>query len=929
MVTHPFKLTYRYSPLAKELAPGLKRELRFIFGDRVTFDPAERFAYSRDTGALPADLVDLALKRRPFAVVVPRSAGDLVEALRLAERHGLPVTPRGNGTSTNGAAVPAEGGIAVDMRALKGIGPLDKAAGLVACGPGATFEELRRFLAPHGLAPLVEPELPWASTVGGSVALGRFGAGSAAHGSIADQCVRATVLTPDRRRETWEGDALELLRGMQGCTGIVLSATLRVGPALELEPFLASFEAPSQAARAFAALAALGPHHLAVLSPGFVALRQEASGVKGLQERWHVLAAFPRQAGEGPRVEEAVRAAQGKLLEAKAAQREWGQRSGGIAIHRLGPTVLRAECLVPAARLAEALEALPAAARGTVAVDAFAVAGGRVLVRVHVLEDERRLEFSTSLGNLYAIVDAARRLGGHAAYPSLLLAGEAKRALGEERWRRLARFKRERDPWEVMNPGKVWPSRMRATLMPLPLFLRTQKPILKALRGAVPYKGLGLERAGDQAIAAALGRARCEAVAEFGDALYTCSHCALCNTASPDVGAWETLRPRGMVLAARALLEGEARWTEHLREHAFRLPLHRGGDAVCPSRIPLLEASVAVRTEAVRALGPLPAHEAIAAAVQREGNPLGRPRAERGAWLPEGFQAAKGAKVLYYAGCRAAYGRPRVARVGLELLARLGPVNALGAQEPCCGHTLLWTGQREAAARQAAQAIKALQATGAEVLVTPDPECARTMREFWPRVAEERGLAWSLEAQHEPEFLLPRAGKDLALPAQAAEAVHFTEPCAASDASGLKLLQKVPGLKVTALPILPCGAPGGLREAFPDVAQLCAARALEAARAAGASVLVTSSPLCEAWLAEQSAAGQWGIAVLDVLEVVARAAGIPLPEAAAPAAGAPAPRPAAVAPAKPKLDPEELEARKRAALEKAAAAKAARERGGA
>ena len=58
MLTSPFKLTYRYSPLVTDLPAGLRRELRFIFGDRISFDHAERATASRDTGALPADLVD-------------------------------------------------------------------------------------------------------------------------------------------------------------------------------------------------------------------------------------------------------------------------------------------------------------------------------------------------------------------------------------------------------------------------------------------------------------------------------------------------------------------------------------------------------------------------------------------------------------------------------------------------------------------------------------------------------------------------------------------------------------------------------------------------------------------------------------------------------------------------------------------------------
>jgi glycolate oxidase len=924
MLSSPFKLTYRYSPFAKELPAGLKRELRFIFGDAITFDPAERSVANRDRGALPAQLVDQVLKRKPYAVLVPRSRGDLVEALRLAERHGLPVTPRGNGTSTNGAAIPAEGGIAVDMRAFRRVLQVDKDAMTVTCEAGVTFDELRPALAKEDLQALVEPELAWASTVGGSVALGRHGIGSARHGPVSAQCVAAQVLGPDRVLEAWQGQELDLARGMQGSTGFLVQVTLKVGPAEPLAPLLAQFDDVPKAAEGFRRLLGLDPAHVSLLTPDFVSLRQEASEVKGLQEKPHVLVAVPaeRAAELKERVGGAVQAAGGKLLDDKAAQREWGQRTAWLSLHRLGPTVLTAECIVPVAKLGEAVQAMGDAVKGRVCVDAFAASPSEALVRAHILDDERRMEFPVSLGNLYAAVDAAKRLGGRAAYPSLLLAGEARHALGEGALRRLKAFKARRDPWEVMNPGKVWPSRMRGMpLAPLPTFLRAQRPLLKLLRGAVPYKGAEQERAGDVAMAAALGRAHAGGVAEFSSELYACSHCGLCSTAVPTQGPWESQRPRGVVMMSRALLEGEGRWTEHVHDHVFRLPLTRAGDAVCPSRIPIQAAAIALRGEAVATLGPLPAHEALAANVAKEGNPMGKPRAQRGAWLPAGFAPAKDAKVLYYAGCRAAYERPQVALAGLELLRKVGPVNTLGAAEPCCGHTLLWTGQRDAAAKQAEAAMKAIQkaAPAAEVLVTPDAQCAHTMREFWPQVAEARGLAWGVQVRHASEHLLPLAGKGLALTSQVAERVHFTEPCCAADAASLKLLQKVPGLQVHSLPLLPCGAPGGMREAHAGIAEHSAQRSLALAQGAGAGTLATSNPLCEAQLAEASARGQRGIAVVDVLQLVARGAGVELP-------GEPAPGEAAAAPAlaaKPRLGPEELEARKKAALEKAAAAKAA------
>jgi Fe-S oxidoreductase len=383
-------------------------------------------------------------------------------------------------------------------------------------------------------------------------------------------------------------------------------------------------------------------------------------------------------------------------------------------------------------------------------------------------------------------------------------------------------------------------------------------------------------------------------------------------------------------MGARAMLEGEGRWTTHLQDSAFRFPLHRGGDAVCPSKIPIMEAAMALRTEVVSVLGPLPQHEGLAAMVAKEGNALGKPKAQRGAWLPAGVAPAKEAKVLYYVGAHAAYDRPVVALAGLELLRKVGAVNTLGAAEPDEGAVLLLAGQREAAAKQAEAAMKAIlkACPGVDTIVCADPTSAWVMKTFWPEVAADKDVAWNVQVKTASEHLLPLAGKALALTSQVAERVHFTEPSTAPDPNALKLLQKVPGLQVGVLPLLPCGAAGAMRLAHPDVADETTSRSLDAAKALGAATLVTSDPMAEAEFAEVSARGKKGVAVQDVLVLVARAAGITLPGEAAPGApapAAPAAAPAVAKPAPPKLTPEELEARKKAALEKAAAAKAAKE----
>ena len=84
----------------------LKRRL----GARVvSTDTASLFAASFDSSKISF---------LPEAVVKPRREADIGVALALANRHRVPVTVRGRGTTLMGSAAPMRGGWVVDMLAL-------------------------------------------------------------------------------------------------------------------------------------------------------------------------------------------------------------------------------------------------------------------------------------------------------------------------------------------------------------------------------------------------------------------------------------------------------------------------------------------------------------------------------------------------------------------------------------------------------------------------------------------------------------------------------------------------------------------------------------------------------------------------------------------------------------------------------------------
>ncbi len=105
---------------------------------------------------------------RPAAVVIARDGHDVAATIRVATRHGVPVTFRSGGTSLSGQAV--TDGVLIDTRAhFRDVEVLADGA-LVRCRPGATVRAVNTRLAPYRRALGPDPASEAACTIGGVVA---------------------------------------------------------------------------------------------------------------------------------------------------------------------------------------------------------------------------------------------------------------------------------------------------------------------------------------------------------------------------------------------------------------------------------------------------------------------------------------------------------------------------------------------------------------------------------------------------------------------------------------------------------------------------------------------------------------------------------------------------------------------------------------
>jgi len=138
------------------------------------FDAFSRGRYSTDASIYQIE---------PIGVVVPRHQQDVLCALQIAADAGIPVLPRGGGTSQVGQTV----GTALVMdttRYLNQIGELDPVERCIQVEPGLVLDQLNRWLKPRGLFYPVDVSTGNRATLGGMAGNNSCGARSLRYGNM-------------------------------------------------------------------------------------------------------------------------------------------------------------------------------------------------------------------------------------------------------------------------------------------------------------------------------------------------------------------------------------------------------------------------------------------------------------------------------------------------------------------------------------------------------------------------------------------------------------------------------------------------------------------------------------------------------------------------------------------------------------------------
>jgi FAD/FMN-containing dehydrogenase/Fe-S oxidoreductase len=161
-------------PLDNHPAPALEARLRREIRGEVLFDRFSRGRYSTDASIYQIE---------PVGVVVPRERADAAAAIASARENGVPVLPRGGGTSQCGQTVARA--LVVDCsKHLDRVVAVDVDGRRARVEPGVVLDQLNRRLRPHRLFFPVDPSTASRATIGGMTANNSCGSRSLRYGNM-------------------------------------------------------------------------------------------------------------------------------------------------------------------------------------------------------------------------------------------------------------------------------------------------------------------------------------------------------------------------------------------------------------------------------------------------------------------------------------------------------------------------------------------------------------------------------------------------------------------------------------------------------------------------------------------------------------------------------------------------------------------------
>ena len=196
--------------------------------DAVISDVAETRAYECD--ALTA------YKCPPLCAVLPSSTAEVSAVLKVCHEMGVPVVPRGSGTSLAGGALPTADSVILGVARMNGVIETNYADRYIKVQTGRTNLSVTGAVEADGFFYAPDPSSQLACAIAGNIAMNSGGAHCLKYGVTTNNLMGVTMVLMDGTVVEIGGahldagglDLLGVICGSEGQLGVVTEATLRI-----------------------------------------------------------------------------------------------------------------------------------------------------------------------------------------------------------------------------------------------------------------------------------------------------------------------------------------------------------------------------------------------------------------------------------------------------------------------------------------------------------------------------------------------------------------------------------------------------------------------------------------------------------------------------------------------------------------------------
>lgn len=453
---------------------NIVNELINILGqENVISDKESMHCYSYDaTADMPSEMPDV--------VVTPTKKEQVIEVVKYAAKHKLPLYTRGSGTNLSGGTIPIKKGIVMSMLKMNNILEVDPENLTATVEPGVIIQDLNNAVGKHGLIYPPDPGTVTTATMGGSVAENSGGLRGLKYGVTKHYVMGLEVVLANGEITRFGGktvknvtayDMVKLFTGSEGTLGIITEIIVKVIPAPEdRKTMLAVFDNLDDAAKTITGIIAnkVIPATLEIMDN--VTIRTVENYAKiGLPIDAEAVLLIEVDGIPEVVVKEAEAVAKvckennGELRIAETAEEReklWTARRAALpSLAQVSPTTVLEDATVPRSKIPDMLKALKEIAKKyDLTIGTFGHAGDGNL-HPTILTDERNKE---EMERVHKAVDeifaVALELGGTLSGEHGIGIAKIKyleQEFGAAGVEAMKAVKRALDPDNIFNPGKV------------------------------------------------------------------------------------------------------------------------------------------------------------------------------------------------------------------------------------------------------------------------------------------------------------------------------------------------------------------------------------------------------------------------------------------------------------------------------------------